>query len=206
MHYNCEWIYVVWILVPPVSSRVGNFTRRQIMLSGFPQQFRHGSNSRAHMAHPANLTFSIRSSPLELRIQFSPIPQQFVMWSFIYAKPKKITFSSDSTCRNFKNSPPWIIERSPINKAWPVWFFQQLAGSLHGTQFCSVPSHLWPLPVANSLASLQTGVDFFIEPFYEPKMVPTCVINPSKSLGVGFWCFMIILKNIKGVRFGWSYG
>ena len=34
----------------------------------------------------------------------------------------------------------------------------------------------------------------------EPKMVATCVINPLKSLGVGFLCFMIVLKNIKRVR------
>ena len=36
----------------------------------------------------------------------------------------------------------------------------------------------------------------------EPKMVPTCAINPSKPLGVGFWCFTIILKNIRRVRLG----
>ena len=31
----------------------------------------------------------------------------------------------------------------------------------------------------------------------EPKMVPTCVLNPLKPLEITFLCFMIILKNIK---------
>ena len=36
----------------------------------------------------------------------------------------------------------------------------------------------------------------------EPKMVLTCVLNPLKSLGVMFWCFMFIHKNIKRVKCG----
>ena len=39
-------------------------------------------------------------------------------------------------------------------------------------------------------------------PPYEPKMVPTCVVNPSKPLGVRCLCFMIIHKNIKRVKHG----
>ena len=44
--------------------------------------------------------------------------------------------------------------------------------------------------------------DVLIYPLCEPKMVPTCDVNPLKTLGFGFRCFMIIPKNIIRVKLG----